>query len=200
MSISQVIQDLNIWLGWSGLGLGLITLIAFFAGWGIKYRLTGTTIFTLLLSGSCWAFTKSYTAPLIVDGYKYAPVVYDNGFNLVVAQAEDDFPEESIQPTLEQIAGNLKGGGRNGAIVNVRLRKLVSTGDGTSTPIILGEVLRDINNNTTTTITHNEIETKMALTEEEFNDRSLEIKDESDISLSIEEEMTTTSLENNDKY
>ena len=144
MSMIEVIQDTTKWLAWVGLGLGGLTLLAYLFNWGIKFRLTGTTIFTLLLSGSCWAFEQSYSPPISVEGYKYAPIVYDNGFDLVVAQASNDFPEEAIKPTLLQIAGNLKGGGRNGAQVKVRLRKIESAGDGISKPIILGEVINDI--------------------------------------------------------
>ncbi len=126
MSMSEVIQHVTKWLAWGGSGLGILTVLAYLFNWGIKFRLTGTTIFTLLLSASCWAFEQSYTPPLNVEGYKYAPIVYDNGFDLVVAQASNDFPEEAIKPTLLQIAGNLKGGGRNGAQVKVRLRKIES--------------------------------------------------------------------------
>ena len=43
-----------------------------------------------------------------------------------------------------QIAGNLKGGGRNGAQVKVRLRKIESVGDGISRPIVLGEIINDL--------------------------------------------------------
>ena len=43
-----------------------------------------------------------------------------------------------------QIAGNLKGGGRNGSQVRVRLRKIESAGDGISTPIVLGELIKDL--------------------------------------------------------
>ena len=134
MSMSEVIQDVSKWLAWGGSGLGILTVLAYLFNWGIKFRLTGTTIFTLLLSASCWAFEQSYTPPFNVEGYKYAPIVYDNGFDLVVAQASNDFPKEAIKPTLLQIAGNLKGGGRNGAQVKVRLRKIESAGDGTAKP------------------------------------------------------------------
>ena len=144
MSMSEVIQDVTKWLAWGGSGLGVLTILAYLFNWGIKFRLTGTTIFTLLLSASCWAFEQSYTPPFNVEGYKYAPIVYDNGFDLVVAQASDDFPKEAIKPTLLQIAGNLKGGGRNGAEVNVRLRKIESMENGISKPIILGEILKDL--------------------------------------------------------
>ena len=144
MSMSEVIQDVTKWLAWGGSGLGVLTLLAYLTNWGIKFRLTGITIFTLLLSASCWAFDQSYSPPFNVAGYKYAPIVYDNGYDLVVAQASNDFPEESIKPTLLQIAGNLKGGGRNGAQVKVRLRKIESAGDGISKPIILGEIINDL--------------------------------------------------------
>ena len=144
MSMIEVIHDATKWLAWGGLALSLLTILAYLTGWGIKFRLTGTTIFTLLLSASCWAFEQSYTSPLNVEGYKYAPIVYDNGFDLVVAQASNDFPKEAIKPTLLQIAGNLKGGGRNGAQVKVRLRKIESAGVGISKPIILGEIINDL--------------------------------------------------------
>ena len=144
MSIIEVIQDATKWLAWVGSAIGILTFFAYLFSWGVKFRLTGITIFTLLLSASCWAFDQSYTPPFNVEGYKYAPIVYDNGFDLVVAQASNDFPEESIQPTLLQIAGNLKGGSRNGAQVKVRLRKIESAGDGISKPIILGEVVNDL--------------------------------------------------------
>ena len=129
MSMSEVIPILTKWLAWVGSGLGVLTILAYLFRWGIKFRLTGITIFTLLLSASCWAFDQSYRPPFNVEGYKYAPIVYDNGFDLVVAQASNDFPE---------------GGGRNGAQVKVRLRKIESAGDGISKPIILGEVINDL--------------------------------------------------------
>ena len=144
MSIIEVIQVTTKWLALGGSGLALLTVLAYLFSWGIKFRLTGITIFTLLLSASCWAFDQSYTPPLKVEGYKYAPIVYDNGFDLVVAQASNDFPEEAIKPTLLQIAGNLKGGGRNGAMVKVRLRKIESSGNGISQPIVLGEIINDL--------------------------------------------------------
>ena len=144
MSMIEVIQNVTKWLAWGGSVLGLLTILAYLFSWGIKFRLTGITIFTLLLSASCWAFEQSYRPPFNVEGYKYAPIVYDNGFDLVVAQASSDFPEKAIKPTLRQIASNLKGGNRNGAQVKVRLRKIEAAGDGISKPIILGEVINDL--------------------------------------------------------
>ncbi len=149
MSLLQLLQSSALWLAYAGLALTLVTLISFIVGWGAKFRLVGATIFTFLLSVSSWAFTASYTPPVIIEGAKYAPVVFDNGYDLVVASVPEDFPNDAIQPTLEQIAGNLKGGGRNGATVHVRLRTIEPIEAGISSPKILGEVMRDLRNNLT---------------------------------------------------
>ena len=152
MTISQTLQEASVWIAWAGLGFSFLTIIFFIFNWGGKFRLIGATIFTFLLSASCWAFKESYTPPFTVAGAQYAPIVYDNGFDLVVAQASNDFPHDAIQPTLEQIAGNLKGGGRNRSTVHVRLRKLEPIEEGLSKPIVLGEVLRDVVKNSTFSI------------------------------------------------
>ncbi len=177
MSISEVIQNAITWFAWGGLGLAGITLISFITNWGIKFRLTGATIFTLLLSASCWAFEKSYTPPVVIEGYKYAPIVYDNGSDLVVAQAEDNFPQEAIEPTLQQIASNLKGGGRNGVVVTVRLRRLENVASGISKPVILGEVLRDTKSGITIKKTQENLNSNQNLIDESKNETGLNIHD-----------------------
>ena len=63
MSMSEVIQDITKWLAWAGSGLGVFTVLAYLFKWGIKYRLTGTTIFTLLLSASRSAPLQIKTPP-----------------------------------------------------------------------------------------------------------------------------------------
>ncbi len=148
MTLPELLEESTKWLLWSSLALGTITLISFLVGWEQKFRLFGAAAFTILLAGSSWAFSESYTAPLIVEGAVYAPVVYDDGGELLVAQASKDFPNDAVQPTLEQLAGNLKGGGRHG-LVHVRLRAVQPEGKGISRPVILGEVIRDLNKNTT---------------------------------------------------
>lgn len=149
MSIPELIQTATGWLAWSGLALSVVTLIAFLLRWNQRFRLIGVTSFNLLLLASCWAFNVSYTPPLAVEGALSVPVVYDNSTNLLVAQAFEDFPNEAIKPTLEQLAGNLHGGGYNGSVVHVRLRKLEPIGNGVSQPVILGEVIRDLRQNIT---------------------------------------------------
>ena len=65
------------WLGIAAAGLLLITVVAFVARWGFRFRLVGVTSFTVLLSLSCLAFAVSYA--LLVDGAVSVPVVFDNG-------------------------------------------------------------------------------------------------------------------------
>ena len=130
------------WLAWSGLGLSALTGIAFVSRWGLRFRLVGVSSFTFLLAVSCWAFSISYSPPVRVEGALQVPIVFDNGTNLVVAQASSDFAEGAIAPTLEQIAANLRPGGRNRE-VRVRLRQLQAVSEGTSKPVVLGETKRD---------------------------------------------------------
>ncbi len=158
MSLLQVLQISTSWFAWGGIALAGVTVISFLIGWGARFRLVGATVFSFLLSGSCWAFSASYSPPVLIEGALYAPVVYDNGYDLVVAQASEDFPQESIEPTLEQIAGNLKGGGRSGTKVHVRLRKNEAYLDGISHPVVLGEVIRDLSQKTTTPLAQQENE------------------------------------------
>ncbi len=143
MALDQLLLTAAPWLGWSGLALGLLTVVAFLAGWGLRFRLVGVSSFTLLLSVSCWAFAVSYSPPVRIEGAVRVPVVFDNGDALVVAQAPADMPMSAVTPTLEQLAGNLRGAGRSSRTVQVRLRAVQPDGDGRSRPVILGEVVRD---------------------------------------------------------
>ena len=100
------------WLGIAAGGLLLITIVAFVARWGFRFRLVGVTSFTVLLSLSCLAFAVSYAPRLLVDGAVSVPVVFDNGSDLVVAAAPADLAAETFGPSVEQVARNLRGSGR----------------------------------------------------------------------------------------
>ena len=103
MAFDQLLLTAAPWLGWSGLALGLLTVVAFLAGWGLRYRLVGVSSVTLVLSVSCWAFAVSYSPPVRIEGAVRVPVVFDNGEALVVAQAPADMPMSAVTPTLEQL-------------------------------------------------------------------------------------------------
>ena len=57
-------------------------------------------------------FGVSYTPPVVVEGAIRAPVVFDNGTDLVVAQAPADLEAATVSATLEQLAGNLRSAGQ----------------------------------------------------------------------------------------
>jgi len=100
-----------------------------------------------LLSLSSWAFIQSYSQKVVIDGAKYVPIVYDNGFDLIIAKVDNNFPEESLEPTLEQLSQNLMKGSRSGANIRIKIRKLEKISDDVSKPVVLGEVQKNVNMN-----------------------------------------------------
>jgi hypothetical protein len=79
-----------------------------------------------------------------VEGAISVPVVFDNGSDLVVAAAPEDMPLETFRPSVEQVAINLRGSGRGTQTVEVRLRRVESTADGTDTPVVLATAIRNL--------------------------------------------------------
>ncbi|CAK6695654.1 MULTISPECIES: Ycf51 family protein [unclassified Synechococcus] len=134
------------WLGAASGGLALLTGIGFLATWGIRFRLVGITSFTALLSLSCLAFAVSYSPRVSIEGAVPVPVVFDNGGDLVIAAAPANLDPAAVAPTLEQVASNLRGSGRNSAdgFVRVRLRRLETVAPGLSRPVVLGEATRSL--------------------------------------------------------
>ena len=147
MSFFELLENTPKFFGFIGIFLLIGTIIAFLFNFGFKFRIVGATIFSLILSLSSWAFIQSYTENILIDGAKYVPIVYDNGFDLIIAKADDDFPEESIKPTLEQLSENLMKGSRSGANVKIKMRKLEKISDSVSKPVIIGEVQKNVKMN-----------------------------------------------------
>ena len=147
MSFFELLNNTPKIFGFLGIFLSLITIVAFIFNFGVKFRIIGATIFSLLLSLSSWAFMQSYSEKVVIDGARYVPIVYDNGFDLVIAKAEDDFPEEAIKPTLQQLSDNLRKGSRSGANVKIKLRKLEKISDEISKPVVIGETEKIISMN-----------------------------------------------------
>ena len=140
MSFFELLESTPKIFGVIGIILFFITLITFFFVFKIKFRLTGATIFSFLLSIFSWAFLQSYIESVKVEGAVYTPIVYDNGTNLIIAKANNDFQQSSVKPTLEQISLNLKRGSRSGQEVKIKIRVLEKVSEDISKPIILGEV------------------------------------------------------------
>ena len=147
MSFFELLENTPKIFGFLGIFLLIITVIAFIFNFGVKFRIVGATIFSLLLSLSSWAFMQSYTEKVVIEGAKYVPIVYDNGFDLIIAKAEEDFPEESIKPTLKQLSENLRKGSRSGANVKIKIRKIEKISDNISKPVVIGEVQKNVKMN-----------------------------------------------------
>ena len=147
MSFFELLENTPKIFGILGIFLLLVTVIAFIFNFGFKFRIIGATIFSLLLSLSSWAFIQSYTEKVVIENAKYVPIVYDNGFDLIIAKAENDFPEDSIEPTLKQLSENLRKGSRSGANVKIKIRKLEKISDGVSKPVVIGEVQKNVKMN-----------------------------------------------------
>jgi len=143
MAFDQLLLTTAPWLAWAGVGFSVLTVIGFVSGWGLRFRLVGVSSFTFLLAISCWAFALSYSPPVVVEGAIRVPIVFDNGDDLVVAQAPSGLDPAAVAPTLEQLAANLRGAGRSSSVVSVRLRSVEPSGDGVSRPVLLGDTLRD---------------------------------------------------------
>ena len=139
MSFFELLKITPKIFGFLGIFLLLGTLIAFIFNLAFKFRITGAAIFSLLLSLSSWAFIQSYKENIKIDGATFVPIVYDNGFDLIVTKADEEFPEESIEPTLKQLSENLKKGSRSGSKVKIKIRKLEKVSKDVSKPVIIGE-------------------------------------------------------------
>ena len=140
MSFFELLESTPKIFGIIGVILFFITLLTFFFNFSLKFRLTGATIFSFLLSLFSWAFLQSYSENIKIDGAIYLPIVYDNGTDLIITKADQDLPIESIEPSLEQISSNLKKGSRSGRKVKIRIRRLEKISEGVSKPIVIGEV------------------------------------------------------------
>ncbi|WP_216904609.1 Ycf51 family protein [Synechococcus sp. CCY 9618] len=146
MAPDPILLVAGTWLGAASGVLAVLTVAGFLSRWGIRFRLVGITSFTALLSLSCLAFSISYSPRVSVPGAVRAPVVFDNGTDLVIAAASADLAEEAVAPTLEEVARNLRGGGRSSSVgeVRVRLRRVEPVEPGLGRPVVLAETTREL--------------------------------------------------------
>ena len=147
MSFFELLQNTPKIFGFFGIFLFICAIAAFIFNFDFKFRIIGATIFSFLLSLSSWAFIQSYSEKVVIEDAKYVPIVYDNGFDLIIAKTDDDFPEDSIRPTLEQLSENLRKVSRSGANVKIKIRKLEKISEGVSKPVVIGEVQKTVKMN-----------------------------------------------------
>jgi hypothetical protein len=149
MDADPILLVAGTWLGAASGVLAVLTIAGFLSRWGIRFRLVGITSFTALLSLSCLAFAISYNPRVSVPGAIQVPIVFDNGTDLVIAAAPADLQSEAAAPTVEQVARNLRGGGRGGSgggggQIRVRLRRVEVVEPGLARPVVLAETTREL--------------------------------------------------------
>lgn len=146
MPPSPLLLQTGAWLAALAGVLALLTVVGYWRSWAWRFRLVGVTSFTMLLAASCAAFAVSYSPRITVPGAVRVTVVFDNGADLVIAAAPANLDPAAIGPTLEELAANLRGGGRRSGDnnVHVRLRSLEPQADGSSRVVALGEALRSL--------------------------------------------------------
>ena len=146
MPTDPILLEAGRWLGVASGLLFVLMLLGFRLGWGIRFRLVGVTSFTTLLAIACVSFAISYRPRVAVAGAVAVPVVYDNGADLVIAAAPASFPAAAAAPSIEQVALNLRGSGRNSpdGWVTVRLRRIEPQEPGLDRPVVLAAVKRNL--------------------------------------------------------
>ena len=115
MAADPILLTAGKWLGAASGVLALTTIAGYLSRWGIRFRLVGVTSFTALLAVSCLTFAVSYSPRVQLAGAVSVPVVFDNGIDLVVATAPDGLADADAAATVQQVALNLRGGGRSSA-------------------------------------------------------------------------------------
>ncbi|ELS03064.1 Protein of function (DUF2518) [Xenococcus sp. PCC 7305] len=133
----------SIWSGYLTIAFLVLTLIAWVAGWGFKFRLVGVTSFMGVITASIFALSLGLFSHTTIPGAARYSLVFDNGFNKAVIIVPPDIKKSAIAPTLRQAAVDLSTYGRTGTIGNdqftIAIRTVVHPQDNLSIPLYLGQ-------------------------------------------------------------
>ncbi|NCJ08445.1 hypothetical protein GS597_18425 [Synechococcales cyanobacterium C] len=143
-------EDFLTYTQWSGLSVlvfaGLAAL-AFWQGWGIRFRLVGVTGFMGVLTVGLFALSLVPLTRTVVPGAQRYTLVYDVGANQVVIAVAPTLSRSGLEATMLQAAGDLFSPGRMGGATNqltIRARTILHPEPGMSEPLYLGTVQRSL--------------------------------------------------------
>jgi len=140
--------QLTQWSAIATVAFAAIAALGFALGWGIRFRLVGTTGFMLVLTGGLFAL--SIAGPIIpttVPGSVRYQLVYDGGADRAVIKVPDDITAPQLEATLRQAAANLFSPGRRSGgddRLTIRARTLLHPEPGITRPLWLGQVRRSL--------------------------------------------------------
>ncbi|NEQ32257.1 MAG: DUF2518 family protein [Leptolyngbya sp. SIO4C5] len=131
------------WAAILTLALAVISAIAFFAQWGIRFRLVGATGFMGVLTvGFLGLSFEPFTRTSIPGAIPYT-TVFDSGAAQIVIKVPETITESELEATLKQAASNLLKPGRlgpPGQIPTIRARTILHRPGGISDLIYLGQI------------------------------------------------------------
>lgn len=135
---------------WSGaltLAVGLLTVLGFILGWGIRFRLVGATGFMVVLTVGIFALGLVPFTRTVVPGAVPFSRVFDNGATRAVIAVPPTITETELEATLQQAASDLFSPGRlstGGRQLTIMARTVLHPQPGLSQPLVLGEVERSL--------------------------------------------------------
>ena len=146
MELPTDIITYSIWSGYVTIAFLLLTIVAWIAGWGWRFRLFGATSFMTVITASIFALSLGLFSHTTVPGAARYSLVYDNGANKAVVVVSPDIEKSAIEPTLQQAAENLFTYGRTGTKGNdqftIAMRTVLHPEDNVSRPLYLGQAKR----------------------------------------------------------
>ncbi|MEM9273786.1 MAG: Ycf51 family protein [Cyanobacteria bacterium P01_F01_bin.143] len=146
MELPTDIITYSIWSGYATIALFVITLIAWIAGWGLRFRLFGTASFMGVVTASIFALSLGLFTHTTIPGAARYSLVYDNGYNKAVIVVPPDIEKSAIAPTLRQAVADLSTYGRTGTNSNnqfrVAIRTVLHPQDTISIPLYLGQAMQ----------------------------------------------------------
>ncbi|MEM6448997.1 MAG: Ycf51 family protein [Cyanobacteria bacterium P01_D01_bin.105] len=132
--------------GWSALttvAFAVLTAIAFFLKWGLRFRLVGATGFVGVLTAGLFGLSFQPIMQTVVPGAVPYKTVFDSGVDQVVIAVPNDITETALEATLKEAAGNLLKPSRIGGLSQkpptIRARGIVHT-PGVSELVYVGKV------------------------------------------------------------
>ncbi|MEA5464133.1 Ycf51 family protein [Leptothoe sp. PORK10 BA2] len=134
------------WMGLATLALAALTVLAFLAKWGLRFRLVGISSFCGVLTAGLLGLSFQPLVPTAIEGSVPYTTVFDSGAAQLVITVPQTITDEQLEATLQQAAVNSfnpsrLSGGTNGAMI--RARTIVHREPGISDLMYVGQVEPD---------------------------------------------------------
>jgi hypothetical protein len=143
---SADLQNYGFWIGYVGLALVVLTLVAWILKWSFRFRLVGITSFTFVVALSVVALSVSFTPRAVVPGAVHYARIFDRQADQAVIAIAPTVTPDEVEATLRQAAIDLFSPGRNSpdGTLTIRARTVLHPETGLSMPLYLGQIRRTL--------------------------------------------------------